>query len=325
MAAMNLGVTLHSFGMEYYTYRYTMEDCIEAVASLAPGAGVELVAPQMIRGFPDLPLEFERRFHAAVDRYGVTPTAYGGYGDAQRGEGMWAPRSEQVDYLQRQIRAAARLGFPLIRVQPSEVVLDELVPFAERHGVRMVIEIHAPMSIETIEPLIERIEAVDSPHLGLAPDLGMFSRTVADVAVEGYASRGVPRELLEMIVARWHQRTPEAEVVAEITAAGGDELAQQFASESTLFWGHSDPAALRRIMPLVQHVHGKFYNADPHGIDSAVRFSEVIDELIEGGFDGSLSFEYDGFLWNPDDSAIDQIRRIHSTTVQQLTSAEGNS
>lgn len=216
MAAMNLGVTLHSFGMEYYTYRYTMEDCIAAVGSLAPGAGVELVAPQMIRGFPDLPAEFEHRFRRAVDRYGVTPTAYGGYGDAQRGEGAWAPRSEQLDYLQRQIRAARRLGFPLIRVQPSEVVLGELVPFAEKHDVRMVIEIHSPMSIETIDPLIERVEAVGSPYLGFAPDLGMFSRTVADVAVNGYISRGVPREIADLVVQRWHESTPEAAVVAEV-------------------------------------------------------------------------------------------------------------
>lgn len=320
---MNLGVTLHSFGHEYYTYRYAMEDCIAAVASLAPGAGVELVAPQMIRGFPDLPDEFEHRFRRAVDAHGVRPTAYGGYGDAQRGEGRWAPRDEQVDYLQRQIRAARRLGFPLIRVQPSEVVLTDLVGFAEENDVRMVIEIHSPMSIETIEPLIERVEAVDSPFLGFAPDLGMFSHRVADVAANGYRSRGVPDEIIDLILRRWQESAPERTVVDEVISMGGDELAQQFASESALFWGHSEPSALRRIMPLVRHVHGKFYNADADGVDSAVRFAEVIDELLGGGFDGSISFEYDGFLWNPADAAIDQIRRIHATTLRQIHSKEG--
>jgi sugar phosphate isomerase/epimerase len=323
MSAITLGVTLHSFGVEYFTYRYTMEDCIAAVGSLGSGSGVELVAPQMIRGFPDLPAEFEHRFRRAVEKYDVRPTAYGGYGDAQRGVGRWAPRDEQLDYLQRQIRAAQRLGFPLIRVQPSEVVLNELVGFAEKHDVRMVIEIHSPMSIETIEPLIERVEAVDSPFLGFAPDTGMFSHTVADVAVDGYLRRGVPVEIADLILQRWHERAPEPDVRAEVASMGGDELAQQFASESSLFWGHSEPAAMRRIMPLIRHMHGKFYNAGPDGRDSAVRFDEVIDELVAGGYDGSISFEYDGFLWNPEGAAIDQIRRIHSRTLAQLETTEG--
>ena len=143
------------------------------------------------------------------------------------------------------------------------------------------------------------------------------------MAVNGYLARGVPRELTDLVVQRWHERAPEAEVVAEVRAAGGDQLAQQFASESTLFWGHSEPAALQRMLPLIRHVHGKFYNADADGVDSAVRFAEVIDVLVGGGYDGSISFEYDGFLWNPNDSAIDQLRRIHAATLQQLNSAEG--
>lgn len=112
MAAISLGVTLHSFSVEYYTYRYTMEDCMAEVGSLGPGTGVELVGPQMIRGFPDLPGDFEQRFTHAVEKYDLRPTAYGGYGDAQRGTGTWASREEQLDYLKRQIRAARRLGFP---------------------------------------------------------------------------------------------------------------------------------------------------------------------------------------------------------------------
>lgn len=322
MAEINLGVTLHSFSVEYCTYRYTMEDCMATVGSLGPGTGVELVGPQMIRGFPDLPGEFAQRFTHAVGKYGLRPTAYGGYGDAQRGTGLWAPREEQLDYLRRQIRAARRLGFPMIRVQPSEVVLTDLVSYAEKYDVRMVIEIHAPMAIESIEPLISRVEVVDSPYLGFAPDSGMFCHTVADVAVEGFRKRGVPDEILDLVVERWQERAPEAEVVAEVRALGGDEAAQLFALESTLHWGHSDPAVMQRIMPIIHHVHGKFFNADSEGRDSAVRFGEVISVLREGGYGGSISFEYDGHLWNPNDVAIEQIRRMHATTLKQIASTE---
>jgi sugar phosphate isomerase/epimerase len=322
VSRINLGVTLHSFSVEYYTYRYTVEDCMAAVGSLGAGTGVELVGPQMIRGFPDLPGEFEARFRRAVEKYDLRPTAFGAYGDAQLATGRWAPREEQLDYLQRQIRAAARLGFPLIRVQPSEVVLTDLVAYAEKHDVKMVIEIHAPMAIENIEPLIVRVEKVDSPYLGFAPDSGMFCHSVADVAVNRFRARGVPEEIIELVLRRWHERTAEPDVVAEVRGLGGGYEAQLFASESALHWGHSDPAAMRRIMPLIRHVHGKFFNTDAAGRDTAVRFGEVIDVLQEGGYSGPISFEYDGHLWNPDDVAIEQIRRLHTTTLERLAKTE---
>lgn len=322
MTGINLGVTLHSFSVEYYTYRYTMEDCMAAVGSLGPGMGVELVGPQMMRGFPDLSGEFEQRFRHAVDKYDLRPTAFGGYGDAQRGTRQYAPREEQIDYLERQIRAAAKLGFPMIRVQPSEVVLTDLVPYAEKYDVRMVIEIHAPMAIENIEPMIERIEKIDSPFLGFAPDSGMFCRTVADVAVTRFQQLGVPEELTDLVLQRWTEKTPEAELIAEVRSLGGGYEAQLFALESTLHWGHSDPSMMNRIMPLIYHVHGKFFNADADGRDSAVRFDEVIGVLHSAGYEGSISFEYDGHLWNPDGSAIEQLTRLYSGTRKQLETLE---
>ncbi|MCU1481841.1 MAG: xylose isomerase domain protein barrel [Subtercola sp.] len=322
MPHINLGVTLHSFSVEYYTYQYTMEDCMAAVGSLGPDLGVELVGPQMIRGFPDLSAEFANRFTRAVEKYDLRPTAYGAYGDAQLATGKWVSREEQLDYLRRQIRAAQRLGFPLIRVQPSEAVLTDLVTYAEKHGVKMVIEIHAPMAIENIEPLIERVESVNSPYLGFAPDTGMFCHTVANVAVDRFRRLGVSAELTEVILQRWHEQVPEAELLAEIRRLGGGHDALQFAFESTLHWGHSDPATLQRIMPYINHVHGKFFNADNAGVDTAVRFAEVIGELRTGEYNGSISFEYDGHLWNPTDHAIEQIRRLYVTTLRQLESTE---
>jgi sugar phosphate isomerase/epimerase len=322
MGSIRLGVTLHSFNVEYYTYKYALEDCLAAVGSLGPGQGVELVAPAMIRGFPDLPAEFEHRFRRAVEAHDLRPTAYGAYGDAERFTGRWASDEEQLDYLRRQIRAARRLGFPLIRVQPSEVVLSGLVGYAERHDVKMVIEIHAPMAIEDIESMIERVEAVDSPYLGFAPDCGMFCHTIADVAIERYRELGVPAAIIDAVVGGWHERVAPAELLAEVRALGGDHHAEQFVHESQLFWGHSEPMALRRIMPLIRHVHGKFYNVNADGQDSAVRFPEVIDELLRGGYDGPFSFEYDGHLWTRHRLAIDEIRTLHTTTLRQIHAAE---
>ena len=63
-----LGVTLYSFNIEFYTYKRTFEDLIEKVTSLGPDQGIEVVAPQMDRGYPSLSPEFEHRFKNAPSK-----------------------------------------------------------------------------------------------------------------------------------------------------------------------------------------------------------------------------------------------------------------
>lgn len=144
-AQFKLGVTLYSFNVEYYLYRNTIDELMEKISLLGPNQGVEIVAPQFIRGFPELPKEFEFRFKRLAERYGLVPTSYGAYGDPQRFTGREMTHEEKSDYLKTQIRSAAKLGFPIIRVQFTEPVFTELVAYAEKMNVKMGIEIHAPM------------------------------------------------------------------------------------------------------------------------------------------------------------------------------------
>jgi sugar phosphate isomerase/epimerase len=318
MSGIKLGVTLYSFNVEYYTYQYTLEDCMSAVGSLGPGQGVELVGPQMIRGFPDLPVEFEHRFKRAVEKYDLRPSAYGGYGDGQRMTGRWPTKEQQLDYMRRQIRAAQRLGFPIIRVQPNEEVFTDLVSYAEKYDVKMAIEIHAPMAIEDMEPMIERVESINSPYLGFAPDCGAFCHSCAGVAIERFLELGVPSEVVDLIVQRWRERVPATEVAEEVRPLGGGHYAQLMVVESEVYFGHSDPAALHRIMPYISHVHGKFFNVDSDGQDTAVRFPEVVDVLRDGGYEGYISCEYEGHHWYRDRLAIDQIRTLQASIRRQL-------
>jgi sugar phosphate isomerase/epimerase len=319
MPEIKLGVTLYSFNVEYYTYQYTLEDCMAAVGSLGPGQGVEIVGPQMIRGYPDLPAEFEQRFNRAIEKYDLRPTAYGAYGDAQRISGRWPSDAEQLDYVRRQIRAASRLGFPVIRVQPNEEIFTSLVSYAEKYDVKMAIEIHAPMAIETMEPIIQRVESVNSPYLGFAPDCGPFCHSIADVAIERFLKLGVPSEVVDLIVRRWREQVPGTEVAEEVRAmGGGGDYGNLLVTESNIYFGHSEPASLHRIMPLISHVHGKFFNVNSDGEDSAVRFPEVVEALQKGGYDGYISCEYEGHHWNRDRRAIDQIRTLQQSISRQL-------
>ncbi|GHF35007.1 sugar phosphate isomerase/epimerase [Amycolatopsis bartoniae] len=310
MGLPKLGVTLYSFNADYYTYRYSFDDCMAAVGSLGPGQGVEVVGPQMIRGFPDLSPEFEARFNRLVERHDLRPSAYGAYVDGSRLKGQYAPRDEQIDYLARQIRAAARLGFKVIRMPLSNVVLEDMLPYAERYDVKMGMEIHAPMTVETLEPVIEQVKRADSPYLGFTPDCGTMCHSPATVYARRFREQGVPDKIVDHVLARWQDRVSSRVIAEEVAELGGGKLGEVMAIESGIYFGHGEPEALKEILPHIVHVHGKFFGIDDSGTDSAVRFPEIISILVAGGYDGFISCEYEGHHWDRDLDALEQIRTV---------------
>ena len=315
---LKLGVTLYSFNVDYYTYRYSLQDCFAAAGSLGEGQGVEIVGPQMIRGFPVLTPEFEYTFRKLVDQYGLQPSAYGAYADRERFRGRLASRDEQIDYLRLQIRAAARLGFPVIRTQVAESVINDLLPYAEKYDVKMGMEIHAPMTVEALKPAIEKVQKIDSKYLGFTPDSGAFCHSPAAIYVKRFTAQGVPEQVIDHVLRGWRQRTPVEQLRQEVADLGGGALGDLMALESEVYFGHGDPMDLVPLLPHIVHVHGKFYGIDESGTDSAVRFPEIVSVLLDGGYDGFLSCEYEGHHWDTELSALDQIRTVQGFLRRQI-------
>jgi hypothetical protein len=310
-----MGVTLYSFNDEYYHYRYSLQDCLEKIASLGPGTGVELVGPQMVDSWPEISEEFEKTFKSLVERYELLPTAYGGYADPERVTGHSLTDEENAEYIRLQIRTAKKLGFPILRGGRSD-----LAGYAEKMGVRMGQEIHSPNIIESpqTQRLIEEVDKVNSPFVGLIPDFGCFAATCAKPYVDKFTQLGVPAEIRERIVSLWEQKTPLEQVFAEVEAMGGSEMARLMALESNIYFGHGDPKAMKDIMPHIIHCHGKFFGIDPEtGEEPAVRYAEAIAVLKEGGFSGSMSSEYEGHHWMVGGDALWQVK-AHQAMVRRL-------
>jgi Sugar phosphate isomerases/epimerases len=316
--SFGLGVTLYSFNVEYYTYKYTMEELLELVGSLGPAQGVEVVGPQMIRSFPEWSDEFEKRFKNAVEKYDLRPTCYGAYPDPQRITGRWLTREEQSEYLKTQIRNASKLGFPVIRMVATKDLLADLVPYAEKYNVKMGIEIHAPMMIENKGQMIDMIKKVDSPYLGIIPDCGAFCRTPADVYINRFLDQGVPRDIVNKIIEMWKAKIPEVEMRAEIGKMGGDELAMMMMTESHTYFGHSDPKSMLAVMPYIVHIHGKFFNINENGYESAVRYPEIIATLQEAKYSHYMSCEYEGHHWVPYGDSLAQIKGLQALIRRQV-------
>jgi sugar phosphate isomerase/epimerase len=327
-ALLHLGVTLYSFNAEYYQYKLSFQDCLEKVGSLGSGTGVELVGPQMVDSWPEVSEEFEKTFKNLVERYELTPTAYGGYQDWRR-FGRVLTLEENVEHCRLQIRSAKRLGFPILRLMlyPEQMTgssRTNILAYAEKMGVKIGHEIHAPNSFRDplLRQLIELAQKLNTPYFGFVPDCGIFSKACAQPYLKKFEQMGVPAVIRERIVELWKKQTPWPEVAAEIKAMGGDNMAHLMVVESFIYFGHEDPKSLYEIMPHIFHVHGKFFGIDPAtGEEPACRYPEVIAALKNGGFSGYISTEYEGHHWVPDGDALWQIRAHHAMVRKFLAQA----
>jgi sugar phosphate isomerase/epimerase len=262
-----VGVTLHSFTNEYCSFKWSFEDMMQKASLL--GRGVEIVGPAHHRGFPEVTDEFERVFKSSVERNGLTPTSYGSYADPFMLPGRDLTEDELVAYTIPQLKGAAKLGFPVVRLQYFvHPVIERLLPYAEKYDLK-------------------------TPHLGLIPDAGIFTRSIPKFRIEGARRNGVSEPLLKRAVELWAAKTPLQGAREQLKALGADD---RTFSTMEIFWGsfgHSDPASVASIMPYIIHTHGKFFSI-VSGDEPDVRFEEYVKALILGNYRGWMSSEYEG-------------------------------
>ena len=117
---------------------------------------------------------------------------------------------ETVAYMEPQLRAAATLGFPVVRMQfgATPELIERLVPTAERLGMAMGMEIHSPHTVDhpVMLALREPYDRLDSPSLGFIPDFGASVSRHPPMLFEAFDQAGVPEEATLPMVEAWNAR-----------------------------------------------------------------------------------------------------------------------
>jgi len=324
---IRLGTTTYSFNDEYHSYDLSLESMFETIGSLGPKQGLEIIAPQCIRTYPEVSEEFERRFKHAVERYDLVPSAFGHYSDLGRIPGRNLSIEEAVEFSRIQLEGAKRLGYPLARMSYQsfdltdrrEALYRQLLPDLERLELKLAIEIHAPNIIESEQQqrVIEDVAALNSPYVGFTIDCGCMTSRVSPVCERKFLDLGVDPAIVKRVIDFWATKPSLAELRAEIEAIGGGSLVELLATETWIYFGHGKPASLRAIMPYVLHVHGKFFQVDANGNDDAVAYPEIIDILVSSGYDGWISSEYEGHHWLKNRGAYAQVQ-AHQRYLSRL-------
>lgn len=314
---MKLGITLYSLSLEYRAGKYTFEELIRKAGELRLGP-VELVGFQSIRGYPRISDAFATRFRRLLDDSGLELSCLGANVDSARRRDRLMTDDETVDYLTAQIDAAVKLGFPAMRIQfgARPEALRLVAPVAERAGVRLGMEIHAPHSVDhpTVVALRELYEEIDSPALGFIPDFGASAKALPAGAVAQQRALGTPDEIVDLIVRTWHEVrggdidpfAARRQLLADVEAAGGGPEAIGFAWRALTLWGNQAPEKWAEIMPRVVHVHGKFFDIDENGDEPSIPYDELLRVFSDCGYGGTISSEWEGAAWaaEPDGFAM---------------------
>ncbi len=293
-STFHVGITFHSFANEYCSFIYSFEDMMELAAYL--GKGVEIVGPSHQRGFPELTYAFERAFKSAIERYGLIPTSYGSYADPFMLPDRNLTPDELYAYTVPQLHAAAKLGFPVVRLQHfTDGIVERLIPIAEKLKIRMGYELHTPLMIEApkTQQLLAQIRRLSSEYLGLIPDCGIFARSIPPHYIERGRAMGMSEAQLQQALALWDAKTPIDKTIAIFRAAGAAEAVITWVGMIWDSFGFSDPASLADIREYIFHMHGKFYSM-VDGDEPNIRYREVVQTLLQIGYTGWMSSEYEG-------------------------------
>jgi sugar phosphate isomerase/epimerase len=328
MTMIRRGVSLYSYQEEFFLRSMSLEDCVAHAASVG-ALGIEVIPEQSFPGFPQVSDEQIEQWRGWMKQYGTTTSATDLFLDTKRYADRWLTHEEQVASFHRDIDLAVRLGAPVIRaiINTPPEVMEGAAPYAEETGVRLLLEVHAPFHYghPWILEHLEVMHRTGSPALGLMPDMGTFVERFPRVVSERAIRDGARPELVDYIVKTYDDHGDTHALMDIMNYRHGGPVEVGLARQATHFiW--SDPKAMVEHMPLIGHIQAKFYEMtrdETTGTTAeySIPYDRIVPVLIEGGFDGYLSSEYEGNRHIQDAFPVDsveQVRRQHEMFARLL-------
>jgi hypothetical protein len=154
--------------------------------------------------------------------------------------------------------------------------------------------------------------------------------------IEAYRRRGASEELLVKVVDLWntyYEQGPPADqaehgkrfgsFIGLAAQNGRPDLGIDFGINGTGLFGPARVDDWLEIFPWIKHVHGKFFGIDDDGEEPSVPVRGLVKLLVENGYNGAISSEYEGWHWNHWQSPFDIIAAEQA--VQRSAAADAGS
>lgn len=324
------GVSLYSFQEELFLGQMTIDDCFAFAASIG-ATGVEILPEQNMPGFPDISDADVAWWKDTAAKHSVELTCYDMFLDTKVRKDRGMTDDEQVASIVRDLKLCNRLGIPnmriLVFVRPD--ILEKCVPYAEDLGVHMGVEVHAPWHMEHawILRTVEVADRLGTKNLGLLPDMGIFNKHYPPVWRDRFIRQGARPEVAEFIVRQHDEKIMAEYTIYEVAVKMGGNKAEVAMAEMLRHTPYSNPKRLKDFVPYFHHIQAKFYEMGEDNTDPSIAYDEAITTLVDAGWEGYLSSEYEGNRWIQDVQAVDsreQVRRQHLMFERLLGRSQPN-
>ena len=306
----------------------------------------------IVGGFP-LPIEdeaFREQWFGWLKKYNLKPTCYDAFLENHIYDNRTLTLKEQVKMMERDLRLASLLGFPVIRTLVSTPmnVIEESLEYAEKVGVKIGLEVHAPFSLNSgwADGYLEMIHRTGTKYFGFIPDMGIFCKNIPDVVRDKARRHEASEECIKIVDDAYAKRIEKGfvkikynldlgkanmeyrmangmkEMMEAVQAAGGGPADMEYAGSSfTYSW--SEPQDIIDNIDYIFHTHAKFYNMHEDYTETAVAIPEVVETFKKAGYRGYLSSEYEGGEHLRDDLEVDSIEQVRRHQESLRRAIEG--
>ncbi len=334
MGNVKHSITLYGFCQPYLRGEVTFEEVIQKAKNMG-GDGIEIVAPQMVKGHPNPSEQWQEYFTGILKDNGLQPVCYSVYVDSGKNKGRFLTDAERFVETINEMEYAKKMGFSVVRSQDAllPATMEKLAPYAEEMGIHLAIELHGPWAPSS--PLFleyyDLFERKNSEFLGVVPDFSAFMSGAPGSVLHRIPDDICHKDILnEINVLYSTTEIPEEELDAMILARGGDELDIRVA-HSQLYnsvqpgdkmggrYYRTKPEydGFRRLLKYSKYMHGKFMYVDENLEHVGIDYPGFVKIMKEENYQGFVASEYEGDIYDPTISDEEQVRR-HIRMLEKL-------
>lgn len=304
MSDIKRSVSLYSFQDEYCRGKLDLEGCIAKLQDFGV-EGVEIIGDQMLHNSPFPSEETLANWDRIIEKYNVKPVCNDIFLNTNLYKNRTLTKKELTQAMINELKLANRLGIKLIRLvsaTPTEII-EDCLPYAEKYDVIMALEIHGGCSFNhpRTKEFIDIMLRVNSPYLGIVPDLGIFCRRHPRVAREYFLSLGASVEVADYVDSVFAEGKCFNRDILKYGFNIPEEAKKLIKSDLDfqymIFAGgyeNSDIEILKPYIPYIKHIHGKVYEMTEDYEEYSIPYGEIIQFLKDNGYKGYIATEYEG-------------------------------
>lgn len=320
MSQIKTCVSLYSLQDEYMRGKMSLADLFR-FSSENDIDGIELLPDQMIHNAPHPTDETLSEWDELVKKHPLRLVCQDVFLNTNLYKNRELTPKECVELLVEEIKLAHRLGFKLIRLvsMVPYYIIEPIVPYAEKYGVTLALEIHAGLGfdVKKTQDFIKEMKRINSPYIGLVMDASLFCSKLPRVMANYCLEFGLNPKLVDYMNDIFDNGSDFKQVLLANNGEYPEELNKLIHTNIDSFFTHFVDGyenlpfeIMDEYMPYIKHFHFKLYEMTEDEEEYSINYKALLQYLHDRGYDGYVATEYEGNRWVLPGHPIEEVKHV---------------